>query len=160
MGGKSFWIEKLRDTVTPSGRNRGFRRSVRAHPVGNLAPYVTRIQASRHRSIRCALDDRPAIREERHLERIFPKLKHKLGMANPAVWLQSLAHVAQIDGPGALVNLDRIPAAHGDVGTSFARQVGEFATSASSTVSPRHRRRNLCPLIAPQVLRKQGTPEL
>ena len=81
-------------------------------------------------------------------------------MTNTAVQFQALTHVTQVNWAVAFVNLHRVPAAQGDMRTALSGQVHELPLSAGAAVLPGLAGRNLRAFVSPQVVRKQGAPEL
>src|SRR5450432_4442120 len=112
-----------------------------------LTPHVLRIQTSRHRGVRRALDDRAAVGEQRYLKRILPELEHEGVVTDLAKGYQSPAHFIQVNRAGVLVNLHRVAPAERDVSAAFSREMRKLPAHAGAAVGARRGGGNLCPLI-------------
>ena len=74
------------------------------------------------------------------------------------VGLKAGSHFAEIHWPVALMNLYRIPAAHGDLRVPSPGQVDKVMLLAGLASSARLGRRNLSLLIAPDIKGEQRPP--
>src|SRR5450631_4241109 len=99
-----------------------------------LTPHVTGVQTPRDRRVSRAFDDGSAVREERHLKRLFPELQHEGIVTHAAVGLQALTHFAEVDRAIVLVNLHRVPPTQGNVRTAFCGEIRKFPSPTGAAV--------------------------
>src|ERR1700680_4329043 len=71
-----------------------------------LASNEPRIEAACDGGIGGPFDDRASVGKQRHLVGLSPEFQHKVVVPHDAVGLQPLLHFGEINGPGALVNLN------------------------------------------------------
>src|SRR5579863_267404 len=125
-----------------------------------LTPYIARVEAAGYGGVGSALDDGPAVGEDRHLIPIGQELQHKIVVADGAVGLKEAIEFGEINGTLALVNLHRISAAQGDMRAAFAGKMNEIALAAGAASGPRTRSGDLGMFVVPDVERKQRAPQL
>ncbi len=89
----------------------------------------------------------------------MPELEHEVVVADCSVRPKTAIHLAEVDRPLSLMDLDGIPTAQGDVRASLAGEVDEVSLTASSATSARFRRRDFCMFIGPEIKRKESSPD-
>jgi hypothetical protein len=79
--------------------------------------------------------------------------EHAVGteVLNVGVLGEAVAHGGEIDGAVALVDLDGVASAEGDVGAAFAGEVGEDSVTADSAAGTGGAGVDLAALVAPEV---------
>src|ERR1700728_1517033 len=96
-----------------------------------LGADVAGVEGTGHGGVLCAFQDGSAVGEDGHFVRGDPETEEEIVLADViGRGGQPAPQCGQIYGATVLVNLDRIPPAHGDVGLRVAVEVGEFTTDA------------------------------
>lgn len=116
-----------------------------------LTSHIPRVQTSRHGGVAGAFDDGPPVRKQSHLIRLRPELQNKIIVPHCAVRLQALAHLGEIDGAMAFMNLHRVAAAQRDVGASLAGEMREVSLATCPAIGSRFVGRQFRALIVPDV---------
>src|SRR5258706_16466327 len=119
--------------------------------LADLATDVAGVETAGDRGIGGAFDDGAAVGKQRHLIGIAPKLQDKLIVSDIAERGQTGGDFGEVDGGLAFVNLHRISAAEGDVGSALSLQVYEFAFSAGATLGTGDGGRDFGAFVAPDV---------
>src|SRR6185437_3934034 len=139
-----------------AGRDLSLRSRFGKKPALNgLTPDIPCVQAAGDACIGCSLDDGPAVRKQGEFVGIAPELQDKVVMFDCPVGLKAGAHFDEIHWPVALMNLDRIPAAHSDLRTPSPGQMDKVMLLAGLASRTRLGRRNLSLLIAPDIKGEQ-----
>src|SRR5260221_13858612 len=96
---------------------------------------VAGVEGTRDGGIFCAFEDGAAVGEDGHFVGRDAEAKKELVVADVEDGGREAAFQhGEVEGAAALMNLDGIAAAHGDVGLGFAVEVGEFAAGAGAAV--------------------------
>ena len=140
-------------SVKISGRLGFQRKSALISGKNVLAPHKPRIQASRDGLVRSALDDGASVGKQRHLIRLTPEFEDKIIVFHLAMRLKTHRHFSEINRAVALMDLDRVSAAQGDLCPAFSGKIGELVFSASWTIRAWTSRSDFSPVIAPEIKR-------
>jgi hypothetical protein len=101
----------------------------------NLGADVAGVEGTGDGGIFCAFEDGAAVGEDGHFIGRDTEAEQKFVVAEVGDGGgEAVLEHGEVENAAALVNLDGIATAHGDVGLSFTIEVGEFATDAGAAV--------------------------
>src|SRR5262249_28896777 len=141
-------------------RSRSRKTQAEPYIAPGLVAHESGVQTSCHGGVRGALDDGPAVGEQRDLVRLAPELQDKVVMLDGAVGLEAPAHLRKIHRPVLLVDLHRVSAAQRNLRPALSGQVDKLMLAADLAAGAGTLGRNLAAVVAPEIEGQQRAPQL
>jgi hypothetical protein len=90
----------------------------------------SRVQAAGKRDVSCSLNDGAAVWEEGESVLSAPEAEQQVVAQDVTVRTETVLHFGEIDGAGALMDLDGVAATERDVRAALAAQMGKISLGA------------------------------
>src|SRR5689334_18928287 len=120
------------------------------------ATHKARIQAARDGRVIGSFDDGPPIGEKSHFIGFTPEFQDKSVVLDRAVRAQPSRHLGKVHWAVPLMDLNRVPAAQGDLWPALSCQMDKFTLFAGLAAGTRPVCGDLSLLIAPYVKGEQS----